>query len=166
MTEAPADIADLILRLRADRPDDPEFWAADAPQWARDPINDDMTSQCGYCGSWMEVVRPGKCQCPACGSDGDKAARWEAAAVMERQASELRAAEATLAVVEPAAESFHRRLIAAEAALAEAREALKLLTDRLYLETERGIGWRLGEPGQGDDNETLIARARQASEPT
>lgn len=74
----------LISRLKWDFPTEPSFWAADAPSWAKDPFNDDCTSKCGYCGSWMEVVRPGKSQCPACGSDGDKAARWSAAAIIEQ----------------------------------------------------------------------------------
>jgi len=42
----------------------------------------------------------------------------------------------------------------------EARELLAEIVSRLYLENDRGIGWRLGEPGEGEDNATLIERAR------
>jgi hypothetical protein len=69
----------LIERLRWDRPEDAEFWQDTPPSWAQDPFNDNEPGHCGNCGSWLDVVRPGKWQCPACGSDGDKAARWKAA---------------------------------------------------------------------------------------
>lgn len=36
------------------------------PRWATDPFNEDEANQCGYCGGWMEVVRPGKVQCNTC----------------------------------------------------------------------------------------------------
>lgn len=42
---------------------------AEPPSWAQDPFNDDCADRCGYCGSWMAVVRPGKTQCENC-SDG------------------------------------------------------------------------------------------------
>jgi hypothetical protein len=42
------------------------YWADEEPRWARDPFNADTACQCGDCGAWLEVVRPGKHQCGAC----------------------------------------------------------------------------------------------------
>jgi len=48
---------------------DPLAYAPAPPEWAKDSFNGDCTAQCGCCGSWMTVVRPGKVQCDTC-SDG------------------------------------------------------------------------------------------------
>lgn len=68
------DTCEEIVRDLASRAPDAEFIPADAfaaepPAWA---VWEDMGmggDQCGRCGSWCEVVRPGKTQCPACGDD-------------------------------------------------------------------------------------------------
>lgn len=52
----------------------PEWFAPSPPSWAKDNFNDGAADQCGYCGAWCEVVRPGKTQCPCC-SDGRDLAR-------------------------------------------------------------------------------------------
>jgi len=36
------------------------------PLWAKDPFNSDQAFQCGDCGAWLAVVRPGKVQCEIC----------------------------------------------------------------------------------------------------
>ncbi len=74
---------ELIEELKWDFPDRPEFWQSTPPLWALDPFNDNDHAKCGDCGSWLEVVRPGKSQCPACGSDHDRALRWRAASALE-----------------------------------------------------------------------------------
>lgn len=34
------------------------------PSWAKDPWNENEASKCDTCGCWLEIVRPGKSQCP------------------------------------------------------------------------------------------------------
>lgn len=47
-----------------------DFFSKEAPEWSKDPFNEDMAATCGTCGAWMSVVRPGKHQCdnPDCNS--------------------------------------------------------------------------------------------------
>lgn len=42
------------------------YWADEEPSWSRDPWNGNTSAQCGHCGAWLELVRPGKHQCGAC----------------------------------------------------------------------------------------------------
>jgi hypothetical protein len=49
-----------------------DLFAKEPPNWARDSFNGGYGEQCGDCGAWCEVVRPGKTQCrnPDCEVDG------------------------------------------------------------------------------------------------
>ena len=93
-------MADIVEKLRWDRPDEPDFWQSEPPAWAKDPFNDDEVGKCVGCGSWLDCVRPGKFQCPACGSDADKAARWKAADTITQLRAEVAERDIKLAACE------------------------------------------------------------------
>ncbi len=45
-----------------------EYWGEIPPEWAKDSFNGYTSAQCGDCGAWLSVVRPGKHQCDICGN--------------------------------------------------------------------------------------------------
>jgi hypothetical protein len=64
----------IVEPLNSDKSEaaDSDLFAKDPPTWARDKFNGGYGEQCGDCGAWCEVVRPGKTQCrnPDCEVDG------------------------------------------------------------------------------------------------
>ena len=72
----------ILERLLDDMEAPPDAYASEPPVWAKDPFNGGYAESCGRCGSWCEVVRPGKTQCPHCWDDPDRAVRINAAAAL------------------------------------------------------------------------------------
>ena len=60
-------IATNIAKPAYDLPSAPDAFDHNPPPWAKDSFNNDEACRCGYCDSWMTVVRPGKVQCDTCG---------------------------------------------------------------------------------------------------
>lgn len=81
----------IVERLREGIDLRPDFFGEEPPVWAQDPLNNDMAEKCGRCGSWAEVVRPGKTQCPCCGDDDEPALRLEAADTLDEMLDALKA---------------------------------------------------------------------------
>lgn len=69
--------------------DDPPHngFAPSPPAWAQDSLNGNAAAQCGYCGCWLSVVRPGKSQCDWCcdGQDMSVVARAFLAKLKEQE---------------------------------------------------------------------------------
>lgn len=91
--EEERDEAERVLeRISGGTELDEEWFAESPPIWAQDDFNGNSAASCGYCGSWHEVVRPGKTQCPCCGDGQDKAA-IAAARLRETRLSRANAAQ-------------------------------------------------------------------------
>jgi hypothetical protein len=72
----------LVELLEYDKPGDTGFWSKNPPAWSKDPFNDDCAAQCGLCGAWEHIVRPGKSQCQACAYNNELAMCWQAATLI------------------------------------------------------------------------------------
>lgn len=79
----------ILERLLDDMEAPPDAYASEPPVWAKDPFNGGYAESCGRCGSWCEVVRPGKTQCPHCWDDPDRAVRINAAAAISDMAAKM-----------------------------------------------------------------------------
>jgi hypothetical protein len=76
--------SEIIRQLAVNAPDDIPLncFAPEPPTWAVYEEVGMHGDKCGRCGSWCEVVRPGKTQCPACGDDSLKALMLRAKALV------------------------------------------------------------------------------------
>jgi hypothetical protein len=71
LAERVRELEDFVERIswRAAEGPWPDHFADEAPGWARDEYGEG--SECGYCGAWLTVVRPGKSQCDHCADGKD-----------------------------------------------------------------------------------------------